>query len=327
MNEGGKGLWHNIRQRRKKGLPKRKPGEKGYPKTLNIGEAALRSVIRREIMKEYTLGQALMSGQVFDAIVGLFKDAVAPTAQERLRETGDDKLIEEYQRFLGTLHLTPEYKMVWENYKQAQRNHASDDPEWDRARAIRSPVGIAFSKLKGRVLHRLDELERNLSRKNRDIWQDDIEEQRQIFTKMFYDWEGRRLTTGRVLGLLDPRGIVEGRNKSGRKLREAGEMFAGRDLAQMQTSEVLNALEAALMDLEDAGCPDDSDARAVLDEAMDLIESVRERPNYDTSMLVPILSDAVAEVRKCPHVSPYVAQRVANDIEMALDRSQEIERF
>ena len=31
-----KGLWANIHARRKKGLPPRKPGEKGYPKTLNI---------------------------------------------------------------------------------------------------------------------------------------------------------------------------------------------------------------------------------------------------------------------------------------------------
>jgi len=31
-----KGLWYNIHQRRKKGLPPKKPGQKGYPKTLNI---------------------------------------------------------------------------------------------------------------------------------------------------------------------------------------------------------------------------------------------------------------------------------------------------
>ncbi len=33
-----KGLWHNIHKRRKKGLPKRKPGDKNYPKTLDIDE-------------------------------------------------------------------------------------------------------------------------------------------------------------------------------------------------------------------------------------------------------------------------------------------------
>lgn len=39
MNEAKKkGLWHNIRARRKKGKPRLKPGQKGYPKTLNIGK-------------------------------------------------------------------------------------------------------------------------------------------------------------------------------------------------------------------------------------------------------------------------------------------------
>ena len=31
-----KGLWYNINQRKKKGLPPKKPGDKGYPKTLDI---------------------------------------------------------------------------------------------------------------------------------------------------------------------------------------------------------------------------------------------------------------------------------------------------
>ena len=35
-NVAKKGLWYNIHQRRKKGLPPKKPGEEGYPKTLNI---------------------------------------------------------------------------------------------------------------------------------------------------------------------------------------------------------------------------------------------------------------------------------------------------
>ena len=34
--EEKRGLWDNIHARRKKGLPPKKPGEKGYPKTLNI---------------------------------------------------------------------------------------------------------------------------------------------------------------------------------------------------------------------------------------------------------------------------------------------------
>ena len=34
-----KGLWHNIHAKRKRGEKPAKPGEKGYPKTLDIDEA------------------------------------------------------------------------------------------------------------------------------------------------------------------------------------------------------------------------------------------------------------------------------------------------
>ena len=40
--EGSKpGLWDNIHARRKKGLPPKKPGDKGYPKTLNIEQTEM----------------------------------------------------------------------------------------------------------------------------------------------------------------------------------------------------------------------------------------------------------------------------------------------
>jgi len=39
LEEGNKkGLWDNIHARREKGLPRKKPGQKGYPKTLDIDE-------------------------------------------------------------------------------------------------------------------------------------------------------------------------------------------------------------------------------------------------------------------------------------------------
>ena len=42
--EGSKpGLWDNIHARRKKGLPPKKPGDKGYPKTLNIEQTNMDS--------------------------------------------------------------------------------------------------------------------------------------------------------------------------------------------------------------------------------------------------------------------------------------------
>ena len=33
-------LWDNIRKRRAAGKPRLKPGQKGYPKTLDVGEGA-----------------------------------------------------------------------------------------------------------------------------------------------------------------------------------------------------------------------------------------------------------------------------------------------
>ena len=38
IEEEKKGLWANIHARREKGLPRKKPGQKGYPKTLDIEE-------------------------------------------------------------------------------------------------------------------------------------------------------------------------------------------------------------------------------------------------------------------------------------------------
>jgi hypothetical protein len=47
-----KGLWYNINKRREKGLPKKKPGQKGYPKTLDINESRTKKIIRQEILRE-----------------------------------------------------------------------------------------------------------------------------------------------------------------------------------------------------------------------------------------------------------------------------------
>jgi len=45
-----KGLWHNIWARRKAGKRPKRPGEKGYPKTLDI-ESVIREMVR-EALKE-----------------------------------------------------------------------------------------------------------------------------------------------------------------------------------------------------------------------------------------------------------------------------------
>ncbi len=45
-------LWGNIRARRAAGKPRLKPGQKGYPKTLNI-ESDLRELILLLIQEEF----------------------------------------------------------------------------------------------------------------------------------------------------------------------------------------------------------------------------------------------------------------------------------
>ena len=324
----GKGLWHNIRQRRKKGLPRKKPGQKGYPKTLKIGESNLRALVRESLINEYGFIEAsyMGSGRYWEAITGILQDMFGPTKEDRLKRAGDDKVIDRYQTFMGTLHLMPEYKMVWDNYKKAQNRHASMDRDFDRARDIRHPVGRAFSKLKSKVLMKFDELEETLSPETRDIWQESVDEMRGIFEKLFRDWYLHKITTGRVLAQLDPRGVVESRIRRV-KISEAGEMFAGRDLEQLQMSEFLAALEMADMDLEDAGCPAESDARVMLEELMVMIDSGRDRQGFSGASFASIAEDVISAIRSCRQVDMREAQRISADLEMALSKAQEADRF
>ena len=39
LNEKSKGLWHNIHAKRKRGEAPARPGDKDYPKSLDVGEA------------------------------------------------------------------------------------------------------------------------------------------------------------------------------------------------------------------------------------------------------------------------------------------------
>ena len=317
MNEGGKGLWHNIRQRRKKGLPRKKPGQKGYPKTLKIGEAAVRSIVRGQILREWTFIEALYMRPdgIIPALIGLVKDMFAPSTAERLKETGDDVIIRQYQNFLGTLHMTEEYQMVWENYKKAQRRHASMDSDFDRARDIRHPIGRAFNKLKSRVMMKFDELDETLSPENRDIWEADVEEQREIFRKIFNDWARGKLTTGRVLGMLDPKGIVESRRRS--PIMEAGEMFWGKDAAMMHLAQASSAVETALMDMEDAGCPHDSFAHNHLEQCLTDLESVDtgESEDFIYQQIIDIMHGAQTAARNCREIDKESAYKIARDID------------
>ena len=47
ISEAKKGLWDRIRERREKGLPRKKPGEKGYPKTLNVEEKEINEGLKQ----------------------------------------------------------------------------------------------------------------------------------------------------------------------------------------------------------------------------------------------------------------------------------------
>jgi len=319
-----KGLWHNIRQRRKKGLPRKKPGQKGYPKTLDIGESAVMATVRGKLLREYGIIDSFLNSpwSVIPGLIGIFKEIFGPNQAQRLINAGDDEVIEDYQRFLNTLHMTPEYKAIWENYKLAQNRHASMDTNFDLARDIQTPAGRAFNKLRHKVMSKFDELEQTLSPENRDIWEESVTHSRQTFKKIFDNWSRGKITTGRVLAILDPRGVVESRVR-GKSLTEAGEMFAGRDLEQMQTSELLAALEMAEMDLEDAGCPEDSVALGALFELMDMIDSARERPNYTTAMIIPLTREAISIIRDCEHIDEQDANRIAEDLESALEHAQE----
>ncbi len=48
-----KGLWYNINQRRKKGLPPKKPGDEGYPETLKIEETSFSEGYNDPVHRDY----------------------------------------------------------------------------------------------------------------------------------------------------------------------------------------------------------------------------------------------------------------------------------
>ena len=55
------GLWDNIRAKRKRGEPRAKPGDKDYPKTLNINEEELIEAVMEKlsgVLEEIDLDEA-----------------------------------------------------------------------------------------------------------------------------------------------------------------------------------------------------------------------------------------------------------------------------
>jgi hypothetical protein len=89
--EGAKpGLWANIHARRKKGLPPKKPGQKGYPKTLNIEATEIekaRSIIDRDKQQAVDM---IASEKEKDKIkhASILARAKQAMAREKLRGVG-----------------------------------------------------------------------------------------------------------------------------------------------------------------------------------------------------------------------------------------------
>ena len=58
------GLWDNIRAKRAAGKPKAKPGDKGYPKTLDIEQVNNEDLVKEDMKAgKYKKGELIVSGQ------------------------------------------------------------------------------------------------------------------------------------------------------------------------------------------------------------------------------------------------------------------------
>jgi len=63
-NEMKEGLWDNIRAKRAAGKPKAKPGDKGYPKTLDIEQVSNEDLVKEDMKAgKYKKGELIVSGQ------------------------------------------------------------------------------------------------------------------------------------------------------------------------------------------------------------------------------------------------------------------------
>lgn len=100
-------------------------------------------------------------------------------------------------------------------------------------------------------------------------------------------------------------------------MRETGEMFWGKDAVLMQLSQASNAIETALMDMEDVGCPSDSFAHTHLDQSLDDLEAAGKLGDsgliYDE--IIRILHGAQTATRNCREIDRDSAYRIARNID------------
>ena len=296
-----KGLWHNIRKRREKGLPKKKPGQKGYPKTLDIEEQALRNLIRSHLLKEYLGSTAMLGGSPMSAITDAIKSMFAPSVSKRLSSTGDDEILRDYESFIKSINFLPSYRVAWENFKRGQ----------NAGRTSRAPKDIerrAVLSLKDSINKKISSVEGSLSQSNRDIWEEKLSSTKANFENIFANWEMGKITTGGLLRMLDPAGVVESR------IRESNGMFAGKDSQAMKISELETAIESAMMDLDDCGCPSDSDP---MTQANYVLEDVI--PNRPEAIESEV-TDLMSAIDSCMSIDSIDAQKIAGSLGFALDR-------
>lgn len=93
------GLWCNICRKRARGERPAKPGQKGYPKTLDIDEALLRSLVR-ELVSEATGGfESRVEAESLEAQVEALREEFAQSlADEGIK---DDDLLSVAEWFEG----------------------------------------------------------------------------------------------------------------------------------------------------------------------------------------------------------------------------------
>jgi hypothetical protein len=65
----------------------------------------------------------------------------------------------------------------------------------------------------------------------------------------------------------------------------------------------------------------------MLEELMSLIDSGRERLDFNVSSFTSFSENVIQAVRSCRHIDRNVGHRVAADLELALSQAGEIDRY
>jgi len=92
VDEGKNGLWDNIHARRKAGKPKRKPGDKNYPKTLEVEELVTHNIsVVEAAFKQYKGKLSQSSKRKSLGRGSSIKDGSKPTGYESKKEFRDSE--------------------------------------------------------------------------------------------------------------------------------------------------------------------------------------------------------------------------------------------